>query len=81
MIHILKGFAATPMTYTAWSFLLLVAIVYTFYYLVPTKMQWYVLLIGSSIFYLNFLSFSHSNSFLRATGESGRSFLRSYIHP
>ena len=51
MIHILKGFAATQMTYTAWSFLLLVAIVYTFYYLVPTKMQWYVLLIGSSIFY------------------------------
>ena len=30
---------------------------------------------------LNFLSFSHSNSFLRATGVSGRSFLRSYIHP
>lgn len=32
-------------------------------------------------FSLSFLIFSHSKSFLRATGESGRSFLRSYIHP
>ena len=31
--------------------------------------------------YLYFLSFSHSNRFLRATGGSGRSFLQSYIHP
>ena len=30
---------------------------------------------------LYFLSFSHSNRFLRATGESGRSFLQSNIDP
>ena len=51
MAGFVMDFLAADMTYTTWTYFVLVAAVFVVYYLVPRKAQWIALLSGSGLFY------------------------------
>lgn len=51
MSSLIREFFSAEMTYTNWSFMLLVLILAGLYYIVPVKIRWLVLLAGSAVFY------------------------------
>ena len=51
MAGFVMEFLNANMTYTTWTYFVLVAAVFVIYYLVPKKVQWIVLLSGSGLFY------------------------------
>lgn len=51
MAGFVMEFFNANMTYTTWTYFVLVAAVFVIYYLVPKKVQWIALLSGSGLFY------------------------------
>ena len=51
MVDFINDFMTANMSYTSWTYFVLVIFVFVLYYAVPKRAQWTVLLAGSTLFY------------------------------
>ena len=51
MANFINDFLTNNMTYTSWTYFVLVLFIFILYYAVPKRTQWTVLLAGSTLFY------------------------------